>query len=123
MSKKLAVLALVAFAVLSGCSMFMSGPAGADPLTACRDFDRARRRGNFQDEQQAISAMTVLALDEADCGRLLAEADGHPVPKRERPPLPRHSEKFATQTAPKSAHREKQYLGSGQRFLALVAFL
>lgn len=74
---------------LGGCFFFMIHTRREEPaprtvaappmtranLTACRDLDRAQRLGTFSDEQAAKRVMTDLALNEADCKRLLAEAD------------------------------------------------
>lgn len=44
-------------------------------LTACRSLDKAQRAGTFADEQAAKRETASLNLNDADCKRMLAEAD------------------------------------------------
>jgi len=73
---------------LSGCFFFYvrtnpSQGSGQDSppvmnqqnLTACRDWDRANRKGTFSEEQAEKRKLVELNLNEADCKSMIAVAD------------------------------------------------
>lgn len=77
-------LCLATCSQLGGCFFFYvrSAPTQAqapavnrETLTACRDYDRARRVGTFADEQAAKREMDRLSLGERDCAAIVKAAD------------------------------------------------
>jgi hypothetical protein len=50
-------------------------PVNRQTLTACRDYDRAARKGVWQEEQDEKRKIAALNLSEFDCKAMIANAD------------------------------------------------
>jgi hypothetical protein len=52
-----------------------SAPVTRHSLTACRDYDRAARKGTWQEQQDEKRKIAALSLSESDCRSMIANAD------------------------------------------------